>query len=326
MAKVLVIGGTLFIGRALVERLLERGDEVVILHRGSGTPWDGRVGEIRCDRNDTAAVRAALAGASFDVVYDNVYDWQRGTTAEQVAAAAEAAAGGGLRRYVFTSSVAAYGTGLDHDERDPLAPPDHRDPYGRNKAESERALFALHRESGVPVTTLRPAFIFGPNNPFDRETFFWDRIVAGRPVIIPGDGSRPMQWVHVDDVARVAIAASQADAANGAAYNLGSDPPVTQVEFVRALARAAGRDAELVHVPREQIQAAGGSLFAPPLYFGAYLDLPPLTVKAQRVRTELGCELTPLDEGLRDTFRWYQSQRRPAPDFSWEDRLLGTAR
>ena len=62
MARALVIGGTLFLGRALVDQL-ERGDDVVIMHRGRGTPFGQRVGEIICDRNDTAAVRAALDGA-----------------------------------------------------------------------------------------------------------------------------------------------------------------------------------------------------------------------------------------------------------------------
>ncbi len=321
MARVLVIGGTLFIGRALVERLLGQSHDVVIMHRGTGTPFGDRVDEIQCDRNDVDAVRAALAGTSFDIVYDNVYDWQRGTTAEPVVASALAVADR-LRRYVFTSSVAAYGGGTDHDETDPLAPSDAPDDYVRNKASSERALFALHRDQGVPVTTLRPAFIYGPNNPFDREAFFWDRILADRPIIIPGDGERPMQFVHVDDVARAALRAATEDAAIGHAYNLGNDPPVTQVEFVHALARAAGREARLVHVPRERIEAAGGGLFAPPFYFGVYLDLPPLTMRVERVRTELGVELTPLDDGLRETFRWYQTQSRPAPAVAWEDALL----
>ena len=91
MARALVIGGTLFIGRALVDQLLERGDDVVIMHRGRGTPFGDRVGEIVCDRNDIAAVQAALARERFDVVYDNVYDWNRGTNAAQVSAAATAA-------------------------------------------------------------------------------------------------------------------------------------------------------------------------------------------------------------------------------------------
>jgi nucleoside-diphosphate-sugar epimerase len=325
MARVLVIGGTLFMGRTLVDQLLERGDDVVIMHRGKDTPFGRRVGEIHCDRNDIAAVRAALDRTRFDIVYDNVYDWQRGTTADQVSAAAIAASDG-LRRFVFMSSVAVYGEGGEFDERGPLVPSDYPNPYSANKAESERALFALHREKGIPVTTVRPAFVFGPYNPFDREAFFWDRILAERPIIIPQDGSRTMQWVYSHDVVSAAIEAADHDVAIGHAYNLGSYPPITQIEFVELLARIAGKEAHLVHIPREHIQEAGGELFAPPLYFGAYLDLPPVTVRSDRARAELGIELTPLEDGLRETYRWYQQQQRPEPDFSWEDRLLVSAR
>ena len=325
MARVLVIGGTLFIGRALVDELLERGDEVVIMHRGKGTPFGDRVGEIRCDRNDVAAVRAALSGKKFDVVYDNVYDWERGTTADQVSAAAIATAKG-LDRYVFTSSVAAYPPGGDYDERAPLVRSDYPNPYAAQKADSERALFELHRQQGIPVTTLRPAFIYGPHNPFDREAFFWDRLLASRPIIIPEDGSRTMQWVHVRDVAHAAVLAATKDIAVGHAYNLASYPPITQIEFIQLLARIAQREAHVVHIPREQIERAGGQLFAPPLYFGVYLDIPPITARVDRVRSELGLTLTPIEEGLRETYRWYEQQQRPQPDFSWEDRLLVAVR
>jgi 2'-hydroxyisoflavone reductase len=321
MARALVIGGTLFMGRALVDQLLERGDDVVIMHRGRGTPFGERVGEIRCDRNDTAAVRAALDGTRFDVVYDNVFDWQRGTTAEQVLASATAAAKG-LRRYVFTSSVAVYHPGGEYPEDVELVPSDWPNAYGAQKADSERALFALGRTQGVPVSTLRPAFVYGEHNPFDREAFFWDRLLAGRPVVIPGDGRATLQWVYSRDVARAAILASEKDVAICHAYNLASYPPITQVDFVRLLARIAGTDADLVHVPRERIQSLGGGLLAPPYYFGAYLDVPPITVRSDRVRAELGLELTPMEDGLRQTFRWYEQQQRPRPDFSWEDDLL----
>ncbi len=325
MTRVLVIGGTLFIGRALVDQLLELGDEVVIMHRGKGTPFGERVAEIRCDRNDVAAVRAALDGTRFDVVYDNVYDWERGTTADQVAAAATAASQG-LRRYVFTSSVAAYPPGGEYDEQAPLVPSDYPNVYGAQKADSERALFELHRRQGVPVTTLRPAFIYGPHNPFPREAFFWDRLRAGRPIIVPEDGSRTMQWVHVRDVARAAVLAATRDIAVGRAYNLAGYPPITQIEFVELLARIADREAHVVHIPRDQIQRAGGELFTPPFYFGVYLDIPPITARVDRARNELGLDFTALEEGLRETYQWYQQQEHPQPDFSWEDRLLTAAR
>jgi nucleoside-diphosphate-sugar epimerase len=149
MARALVIGGTLFIGRALVDQLLARGDDVVIMHRGKGTPFGTRVGEIECDRNDVAAVQAALTDTRFDVVFDNVYDWQRGTTADQVMAAAGAVASEALRRYVFTSSIAVYGEGGEYNEEARLVASDYPNPYSAQKAESERALFDAHRRNGL---------------------------------------------------------------------------------------------------------------------------------------------------------------------------------
>jgi nucleoside-diphosphate-sugar epimerase len=323
MARVLVIGGTLFIGRALVHQLLERGDDVVVMHRGENTPFGARVREIRCDRNDSAAVRAALAGTTFDVVYDNVYDWQRGTTSEQVTTAAVAASKA-LHRYVFMSSIAVYGEGGEYEEGAPLVPSDYPNPYSAQKADSERALFELQKRTAISVTTLRPAFVYGPHNPFDREAFFWDRMLADRRIIVPEDGMRTMQWVHVRDVARAAVLASRTEAGMGRAYNLATYPPITQVEYLHLLAKIADTPARLVHVARELIQQAGGQLFAPPLYFGVYLDVPSVTVRVDRARTELGVALTPLEDGLRETYQWCRQQARPQPDFSWEDRLLGS--
>ena len=321
MARILVIGGTLFIGRVLVEQLLDRDDDVVIMHRSRGTPFGNRVGEITCDRNDIEAVRAALDGTRFDVVYDMVFDWQRGTSGAQVAAAARAAAANGVRRYVFTSSVAVYQPGGEYEEDVELVPSDFPNAYGAQKADSERALFTLGREQAIAVTTIRPAFVYGEHNPFDREAFFWDRLVAGRPIVIPDEGLTTMQWVYVRDVARAAIVASEKDVAIGHAYNLANYPPIRQIDFVRLLARVAGTEANVVSIPRERLQQLGGQLMQPPYYFGAYLDVPPITVLPDRARSELGLEFTPLEEGLRRTFQWYERQERPRPDYSWEDRV-----
>ncbi|MGH9667279.1 MAG: NAD-dependent epimerase/dehydratase family protein, partial [Bryobacteraceae bacterium] len=162
--KVLVIGGTLFIGRTLVAGLVKAGHDVVVLHRKKKHNLGKHVGNLAADRNDAAAVKAALAGKQFDVIFDDVYDWERGTTAAQVEVAARAA-GNRLERYVFVSSVAAYGDGLNHHEGDALAPDDHPDAYVRNKAMSERMLFRMHQRNGFPVVTLRPPLIYGPGNP-----------------------------------------------------------------------------------------------------------------------------------------------------------------
>ena len=202
--KVLVIGGTMFIGRGLVAALLKDEHEVTILHRRPGHDLGKRVQEIMADRNDSGALKSALAGKRFDVVFDNVYDWERGTTSAHVEGTVRAV-GQNLHRYIFMSSVAAYGDGLNHHEGDALAPDDAPDVYARNKATSERALFRLHQRIGLPVVTLRPPFIYGPENPIYREAFFWDRLRAGRQIVLPGDGRRLMQFVYVKDLVRAAI-------------------------------------------------------------------------------------------------------------------------
>src|SRR5712692_4920643 len=227
--KVLVIGGTLFIGRLLITELLKAGDSVAILHRRSRHSLSKRVEDLVADRNDPAAVRRVIGERRFEVIFDNVYDWERGTTAEQVEATA-LAMGNHLERYIFMSSVAAYGDGLNHYEGDPLAPDNHPEAYVRNKATSERALLRLHRKNGFPVVTFRPPFVFGLENPFYREAFFWDRMRAGRSIIIPGDGTRLMQFIHVKDVVRACIRAMEVEEAVGEAFNVANPKPLTQVE------------------------------------------------------------------------------------------------
>jgi nucleoside-diphosphate-sugar epimerase len=317
-----VIGGTLFIGRTLVSELLKAGHEVWVLHRKPGHDLGKRVGSVQADRNDPEAMRRVLTGARFDVVFDNVYDWERGTTAAQVEASARAC-GNGLQRYVFMSSVAAYGDGLNHHEGDALAPDDHPESYVRNKAMSERALFRLHQRNGFPVVTIRPPFIYGPGNPFYREAFFWDRMRENRPVILPGDGRRLMQFVYVKDLVAACIRAMEEPNAVGHAFNIANSRAITQAEAVQAIADAAGKKPLITRVPRERIHQFGGSPMGPNLYFGFYFDLPPITqivTKAQRV---LGFKATDLLAGLKETHRWYlrHHQRRDI-DYSFEDRVL----
>ena len=322
--KVLVIGGTLFIGRQLVAELLKAGHSVAILHRRSKHNLSKRVENLLADRNDPAAIRRVIGERRFEVVFDDVYDWERGTTAAQVEATA-LAMGNHLARYVFMSSVAAYGDGLNHYEGDPLAPDNHPEAYVRNKAMTERALLRLHRKNGFPVVTFRPPFIYGPENPFYREAFFWDRMRAGRPIIIPGDGTRLMQFVYVKDLVRALLRSIEVDTAVGEAFNIGNPKPLTQVEAVREMARTAGKKPELVRVPRERIAAAGGNVMNEPFYFGQYLDLPPITENVSKLQRVLGVRLTAFATGLRETHRWYLRQPRRKVDFGFEDRLIATA-
>lgn len=324
--RVLVIGGTLFIGKLLVKRLIAAGHEVTILHRKAEHPFGRKVRSVIADRNDAAAIRSALSGLRFDAVYDIAYDWERGTTGAQVEATARSIPGE-LTRYIFMSSVAAYGDGLNHAEDDPLASDIHSDPYVRNKAGSERALFRMYHESRFPVVTMRPPFVYGPENPFYREAFFWDRLRLDRPIIIPGDGNRLMQFVYVNDLVDACFNALEKHTAPGRAFNVADEKPLTQVEAVTEFARALGKQPVLVRVPRELISRGGGNAYGDPMYFGQYYDVPPITEAVGRVKRVLNVSLTPFAMGLKDTLRWYTKHTPERKlDFSFEDKLIRLAR
>jgi 2'-hydroxyisoflavone reductase len=322
--RVLVIGGTLFIGRLLVTELVRAGHEVYVLHRRSRNPFGRRVRNLVADRNDAASVRKALGAIRFDAVFDNAYDWEHGTTGAQVEATAQIF-DGKVGRYVFMSSVAAYGDGLNHHEGDALAPDDHPNAYARDKAMSERALFRMHQRTGFPIATLRPPFVYGPGNPFYREAFFWDRFRVGRPVIVPSEGHRLMQFVYVNDLVELAIRVMQQRNAVGHAFNTANPRALAQHEVVLDLAKAAGvKEPRLISIPREVIQRLGGhGMGQHNLYFGDYFDVPAITEIITKAQRMLAFKPTDFAAGLKTTYRAYLKKRRfPKPDFSFEDDLL----
>ena len=319
--RTLVIGGTQFMGREIALRLAARGHDVTVLHRRGSHDLGGGIHNLQADRSDLRTLTRLLADHRFEAVFDLAYDWQKGTTADQVEAAARAC-GDELQRYVFMSSVAVYGSGTDRRESDPLAPDNHPNPYVMHKASTERALFRMHAASGFPVTTIRPPFVHGPRQPFYREQFFWDRLLDGRAIVLPEDGETPMHWAYSIDVAGAAVRAIEVPEAAGEAFNVGYVEPVSQRSFVGALARTAGVEPTLVAVPREQILAAGGVLIGANLYFGEFLDPPPMTEVIEKAPRLLGFAPTPMDEALQTTFAWYLTQPRRPIDYTFEDQLL----
>lgn len=328
--KILVIGGTLFIGRNLVSRLVKEGHEVTILHRKPGHDLGPKVQELIADRNDGARLARAVAEHQFEVVFDNVYDWERGTTAAQVEATARAF-GDKLHRYIFISSVAAYGGGLNHYEGDGLVNDDSPDLYARNKAMSERVLFRLHQRYGFPAVTLRPPFVYGPGNPYYREQFFWDRLRDRKPWILPGDGRRLMQFAYVHDVAAACLAAMEEQGAVGHAFNVANARSTTQADLLAALAAAAGTAAtkhvQIIRMPRELIYRMGGHPMGPKLYFGVYYDLPPITMMIAKAQRILKFKPTDFAAGLKESYKWWRvSGQAAAPDYSFEEQLWARAK
>ena len=135
-----------------------------------------------------------------------------------------------------------------------------------------------------------------------------------------------MQFVAIKDLVGACLKVIDVADLEGHAFNIANPRPLTQVEAVEAFAMAAGKEPTFVRWPRERILRAGGHPMGPKLYFGNYIDVPPITqvtAKAQRV---LKFKPTDFATGLKETYKWYLRHNLfPKPDYAFEDQLLATA-
>src|SRR5207237_909807 len=121
--------------------------------------------------------------------------------------------------------------------------------YAKLKIAAEDELLRRHRDRGLPVTIVRPTHVYGPLNTRNNETFFFDRLVRGRPILVPGDGGWLRQFGHVEDLADAMAAMLGVPAAHGRAYNVTGEEIVTQVGFVALIADVMKRPVTLVRAP-----------------------------------------------------------------------------
>ena len=312
--RVLVAGGTEFISLHLVQALLRDGHQVAVLNRGrQPARLPAGVRTFVADRKDHAALRAALAGERFDGLVDVTY---APTLGEDVEALLDAPTAVGHVIFVSTGRVYDHARPIPFDEDTPRNV--YWGEYAGNKIAGEDALLRRHRERGLPVTIVRPTHVYGPLNTRNNETFFFDRLVRGRPILVPDGGGWLRQFGHVADLADAMVAMLGVPAAFGRGYNVTGEEAITQVGFVELVAEVVKRPLTLVLAPTP----AGGK----PVPFGQNLvyDCHAVYTTA-RVRTELG--VSPrytLATGLAQTFEWYQREAldRRDVDFSAEDALL----
>jgi nucleoside-diphosphate-sugar epimerase len=225
---ILVMGGTRFVGKSLVERLQASGHALTLFTRGNKLAPAG-VEHLVGDRS-TADGLQLLQGRRFHVIVDS-----SGRTLDDSRAVIERT-GAPSHRFVYVSSAGVYAD----SELWPLDEDSPTDPASRHagKAETEDWL----RGEGIPFTSFRPTYIVGPGNYNPVESWFFDRIVHGRPVPLPGDGSTITQLGHVSDLACAMARCIEVDAAANRIYNCSGRRGVTFRGLVQAAARAAGKD------------------------------------------------------------------------------------
>lgn len=302
----LVIGGTRFIGRRLVEELLAAGHQVTLYNRGRTPDGFGtRVRRLTGDRRSAADLSAAFARLEFDAAYDFLsYDASDARLAIQTLR-------GRVGRFVHISTCSVYWcTGdfpcpVPEEDFDRLGdfaerPGSIEYEYGYGKRKAEEALFAARQDGGFPVTTVRLPIVGGAADPSQRYASYFRRVADGGPVLLPDGGYAPFRHAGVSDVARALAALPRAAHAEGQAYNLAGAEILSVRSIVTAIASLMGRGLDIVEIPTPVLRAMGlGTAFSP---FTQQAPQVPAIFKARR---DLSWSPQPHQVWLEESLRWW---------------------
>jgi 2'-hydroxyisoflavone reductase len=284
--RLLVLGGTKFLGRAVVEAALERGHEVTLFNRGRTNA--GLYPEVERLRGDRDGDLSALEGRSWDAVVDTSGYVPRVVRAsvELLQARAE--------HYTFVSSISVY-EGPDRlIELDDSATEDVQQHYGGLKALCERVV-----EKGFPArsASVRAGLIVGPHDPTGRFTYWPHRLARGGEVLAPGPPERAVQLVDVRDLAAWMLGLGEQRVA-GTFDATGS---TTMEKVLQACLRVTESDATITWVDDAFLAEAGvGEWMELPLWLVSPEHRHLVEVDASRAVTA-GLSFRPLEETVRAT-------------------------
>jgi 2'-hydroxyisoflavone reductase len=314
--RMLMLGGTGFLGPAEVEYALARGHSVTLFNRGRTNP------QLFPDTEKLVGDRAtgdlaALQGHTWDAVLDtsaNVATWVRDSSA---------ALKDSVGRYLFVSSISAHtdnGTRGQTEDGPVFSSADYEDvvrrnagmgeAFGPNKAEAERIVHATFGERGLVV---RPGLIVGPRDNSDRFTYWPVRIDRGGEVLAPGDGTDRAQIVDVRDLGRFLVHLVEQQASG--TYNaVGPRAPMTMAEMLNGIRAVTPSDASLTWVAADFLREHE---------VGAWMEMPVWVYPGPDTRGFMewdctkaiaaGLEFRPLADTARDTLAWWKARGPDAP-------------
>ena len=329
---VLVTGAAGLIGSHVTDVLVERGDRPRVLVRPGESLEVLPTAVVDIHRGDVAdrgVLEAALRNvdcvlhcAARTGPWGSWPEYER-TNVRGLEVLVRTAVATGVRRIVHVSSIVVHGTdvGGTADETAPLR--EEPNPYSRSKVAGERLAEHLIREHGAPVTIVRPGWVYGP-----RDTASFGRVVAaiarGRMIML-GSGENHLPLIYVRDVAQGIVLASEREQSAGHSYLLVNDEPVTQREFICAIASELGVPSPKLRIPYRLALAAGAAAEAaghlahleqpPPLTrFGVRLLGGENRFSIARARHDLGfVPSVNLGEGVHRGVDWYRATLAGSP-------------
>ena len=297
--KVLILGGTKFLGRHLVDEAAKAGHEVTVFHRGlGGCTLFPEITHIHGDRDGDLDL---LSDQTWDAVVDTSGIIPRlvGTAAHKLA--------GAVSHYIFVSSISVYSSftrGMDESAsvltlEDPRIEEVSSETYGGLKVLCESAA-----EAAMPgrVLHVRSGLIVGPHDPTDRFTYWVRRVSAGGPVAVPMPPDRPMQIIHAADLAAWILRMAE-EGMTGIYNATGPDAPFTMETFLETCREVTGGKATWVWIPEETLAQKKVAYWREIPLCIEEKDRGVMAVRVKKA-IEDGLKLRPLTQSIRETLAW----------------------
>lgn len=311
--KVLIIGGTVFLGRALVDEALGRGHEVTLFNRGVSGPAPSGAESVKGDRENEAALRTLVDGRYWDAVIDTCGFEPRTVRLSARILAAHATA------YAFVSSFHAYADwpakGVDESFPRHQCPPDAGPDdvaYNALKAGCERAVEESFPERALIIN---PGIIMGPGENVGRLPWWLETIARGGRVLAPGAPDRRMQLIDARDIARFVF---DRLAAQGSGRYVTSGIPgnTTMGDLLRDCVRVTGADTELVWADESFLQERNIAPWSElPLWAPDIPEMAGIWQASSQKALAAGLRCRPVSETVADTWRALRSGEYPAPKY-----------
>ncbi|EIM05059.1 NAD-dependent epimerase/dehydratase [Planococcus antarcticus DSM 14505] len=296
--KVLIIGGTSFVGRHIVEKLLEKGHEVVLFNRGKSNP--SVFPELKRILGDRRKDAAKLANEKWEAVID---------TSTYTPADLEPILENILTdHYTFISTISVYTDFKQGPVKENASVFEKKvqgdkvtgETYGPFKVMCERL---IEERLGDRALIIRPGIVVGPADPTDRFTYWTIKLNGKGPVLIPGSKKSKVQWIDARDLAEFTV--SQMEKKATGIFNVAADS-ISMEEFVSSL--AAG-ELETTWADDSDLLDKGVQTFELPFWIPISTDFPEgfILVNNEKAKSA-GLTLRSLEQSAKDTLEWSKTE------------------
>ncbi len=303
--KILIIGGTRFVGLRLVRLLASEGHDITLLNRGrTQIQLPPGIKRLYADRRQPDMVKSALQGNSFEAVFDIT-----GYQAANLEPVLEILRGK-IGHYVFQSTCGVYADSEiipvteDFPYLTPVNDTINQAAYEKGKIEGEEFLLKAYKEQGFPVTIFRCPFIYGPENWMDeREGSYFARLLTGRKILIPGNGSTVIHFTHVDDLARAYLSVIGKEQTLGQAYNIADAEAFTINGYIDIISQIVGVNTQKIYLEPRDIKKLNRSVFPFPWEKSSFFGI-------HKAKNHFGFwpEFN-LKSGLENTYQWWVKEK-----------------